>query len=220
MSRDDPPGPADLPPDDAGRPSNPRPLPRASSARRSRIPAIQPPPPPSGATEPDEVLDLSHLGTADDDERLRAIQEVVAHAKRVEIEVARAKPIESVPVRPFVLAALALPLLVITAYSWGARSAWLFGVAPTSRSVAVREAHLRYAMYLTAERVEAMRDSTGVLPTTVSDAWPTITYRAAGDSGYVLRGADTVAGALTLTSSEDPRAFLGDAAVALREPPR
>ena len=234
MSPADPPKPPKPPfppsPDDPqGRPASdprlPR-IPRTSSTRASRIPQIQPPPPPRPANPADvddEVLDLTDVGSAGDDERLRAIQDVVAHAKRIDIEVARARPMESWRARPIVLATLASLLFVFTAWSYGARPDWLFGPDPSRVAAERRLAHLRFAMTLAARRIGAHQESTGgQLPASlaeVGEGWPGITYRVAQDSALNL-SFELRADSLRYHSADDLAAFAAPAGAHLREPRR
>ena len=156
----------------------------------------------------------------DEDELLKQqlLADVVAHAKRETRAVMLAKAMESYASRPFIVAFFGLMALGITAYSYVTRSEWVFG-APVVVSQA-RESHLRFAMFLAAQRVSAWRDSTGgYLPQSldqVAEAWPGVTYHASGDTLFELRAQGDSGQVMTLRSDRDARAFVGLSPNALR----
>lgn len=155
----------------------------------------------------------------DDDEALKAqlLAEVVAHAKRETRAVMLAKVMESYGARPFIVTLLGLIALTITTYTYVARAEWVFG-APVAVSEQ-REGHLRFAMFLTTQRLLAYRDSNqGTLPGSlleVAEDWPGVTYRAFGDTLFELR-AQGDSGQMTLRSDRDASAFVGLSPTALR----
>jgi hypothetical protein len=156
----------------------------------------------------------------DDDEALKAqlLADVVAHAKRETRAVMMAKAIESFKTRPFIVAAVALMTLAVTAYSYTTRAEWVFG-APVAAS-AQREGHLRFAMFLAMQRVVAYRDANqGLLPGSlleVQEDWPGVTYRVSGDTLIELQSQGDSGQVMTLRSDRDARAFVGLSPNALR----
>lgn len=156
----------------------------------------------------------------DEDELLKQqlLADVVAHAKRETRAVMLAKAMESYASRPFIVAFFGLMALGITTYSYMTRSEWVFG-APVVVSQA-RESHLRFAMFLAAQRLSAYRDSTGgYLPQSldqVAEAWPGVTYHASSDTLFELRAQGDSGHVMTLRSDRDARAFVGLSPNALR----
>ena len=205
--------------------SNPPPPP----SRRSRAIPGQPPEKPlkrpvAGDVrhEPVEepVYNLDDAGETDDAIKDAIVREVVDHAARVTRAVELARPMESYRARPMVLALLAIISVTLASYTYVARPSWVFGLQAEHLPIEQRQAHVRYAMFLTAERVLAFRDSAGgVLPRTlhqVGAAWPGMTYRVEGDVFTLQARVDSTT-AIEYRSSRDPRAFLGQAGESLRE---
>ncbi len=89
--------------------------------------------------------------------------------------------------------------------------AWLFTPPPPAESVAVRDASLRIALYMTAQRITQYRAVHGRLPVTLKElnatVPPGINYRA-GDSTFVLDGNNEGV-ALRLRSTDSLPLFLG-----------
>jgi hypothetical protein len=156
----------------------------------------------------------------DEDELLKQqlLADVVAHAQRETRAVMLAKVMESYASRPFIVFFIGLVALGITTYSYLTRSEWVFG-APVAVSQA-RESHLRFAMFLAAQRVAAYRDSTGgYLPQSlqqVGETWPGMTFHASGDTLFELRAPGDSGQVMTLRSDRDARAFVGLSPNALR----
>jgi hypothetical protein len=156
----------------------------------------------------------------DPDEALKAqlIGEVVAHAKRETRAVMLARTMESFKTRPFIVAAIALVTVAVTAYSYTSRAEWVFG-APVAVS-AQRESHLRFAMFLAMQRVMSYREANqGLLPGSlleVQEDWPGVTYRVRGDTLIELEAQDDSGQPMTLRSDRDARAFVGLSPNALR----
>ena len=156
----------------------------------------------------------------DPDELLKQqlLADVVAHAKRETRAVMLAKVMESYASRPFIVFFIGLVALGITSYSYLTRSEWVFG-APVAVSLA-KESHLRFAMFLAAQRVSAYRDSTGgYLPQSlqqVGETWPGVTFHASGDTLFELRAPSDSGQVMTLRSDRDARAFVGLSPNALR----
>jgi hypothetical protein len=127
---------------------------------------------------------------------------------------------ESYRARPIVLAALAIPALLLALYTFVFRPEWVFGPKPASALTSRGEAHLRFAMFLVAQRLYAFRDSSGgQLPrrlVEIREDWPAIVYRKVDDSTFELRAAAATARPIVFRSDEDPRKFLGDSPTSLR----
>lgn len=190
-------------PPTAEDPSVARPLGPKRVTRSMRVPPAAKASP--AEMDPDELL------------KQQLLADVVAHAKRETRAVMLAKVMESYAGRPFIVAFLGLLALGITGYSYLTRAEWVFG-APVAVSQA-RESHLRFAMFLAAQRVAAYRDSTGgYLPQSleqVGESWPGVTLHASGDTLFDIR-AQGDSGQLMLRSDRDARAFVGLSPNALR----
>ena len=180
-------------------------------------------PKPAEPPPPIEVIDISDVGPTDDEARRRAVADVVAHARRIDLEIKRAKPIEYYRVRPTVLAVLAIPLLALCLHAYVTRAPWVFGPDPAAVAPAQRAAHLRFAMFLAAQRVTAHRAASGgTLPQSLAAAgeeWPGVDYSVVGDTLFQLTAAAPPGDTITYRSDEDLRAFLGTSARYLREAP-
>lgn len=87
--------------------------------------------------------------------------------------------------------------------------AWLFPRAP-KEPPALEEASLRVRMYIEIERIEHFRAAQGRLPATLLEAKGDTTglQYATGGEGYSLTGRNAEI-ALTYTSSQSPREFVG-----------
>ena len=173
---------------------------RPSSAVRKIVPE-----------NPDDiVLDLSLDDYSDETLKQQAIADVVDHAVRMTRAVTLARPMESWPWRPLILASLALLTLLFTLSTFIAFPDWVFGASPALMSAQRREASTRMAMYLTAERLLRYRDASGSLPVSLSDvgdSWNGITYTNFG--GAFLLQSRVGKENLVLHSEGDDRAFLG-----------
>ena len=171
---------------------------------------------------PSRTLPRGGAGELDPEERAKAeaLKAVVADAVAFEEAVAKATPMESWRTRPIVFAAIAVPCLAIYLYTAIARPEWVYGPDVARTAPAQREAHLRFAMVLMAERVNAYRVSTGALPETlleVGEDWRDIGYTVVDGTAYELRAAVDSTRAIVLQSSDDPVAFLGSSRRLLRE---
>ena len=156
---------------------------------------------------------------ADDIEKLEAIREVMEYAAHVTIQTALAKPMRSFRARPIVLGVTALLCIAVAAYTFTAEPDWVFGPSPAAASAAQRDAHLRYAMFLTAQRVEAMRDSAGQPPASLADIgedWSGLGYAVFDLGVFELRGR-MGGDEIVYKSGEDVRAFLKGARATLRQ---
>lgn len=119
---------------------------------------------------------------------------------------------------PAMMAAVLLAGWAFIAWIWLARPAFLFGPEPPPPpSAEVREASLRFALYLQRRRIEGYVAARGRLPSALPLAGPVedgVSYQRTGD-GYVLvgqRGDIT----LRLTSAMDADSFLGTSLETLR----
>jgi hypothetical protein len=170
----------------------------------------------------DIVLDLSLDDYSDESLKRQAIADVVDHAVRMTRALELARPMESWPWRPLILASLASLTLLFTLTTFLAFPDWVFGASPALMSAQRREASTRMAMYLTAERLLSYQDARGSLPvslTDVGDSWTggDINYSTFGGSFLLTSrvGNQTLA----LRSEDDRRAFLGLSPRYLRERP-
>lgn len=158
---------------------------------------------------------------ADELEKAQALRDVLEHAVEFTRAVSTARPMESYRSRPVVLAAIAIPSLLLCLYSFIARPDWVFGHDPARSSPARQEAHLRFAMFLVSQRLNAYRDAHGgALPQSlpeVGETWAHITYEILPDSGFELRALAGSGRPIALRSDQDARAFLGPSARHLRE---
>jgi hypothetical protein len=166
------------------------------------------------------VYSLDDAG-GDTDEAIKAaiVRDVVAHAERVTRAAELAKPMESYRARPMLLALLAIVSVAVAGYAYAARATWVFGPQLEQIPVAQREAHVRYAMYLTAGRILSFQDSTGSLPRTlreVGESWSGMSYQLDG-STFSLRARADSATPIEYRSTRDPRQFVGQAPDFLRE---
>jgi hypothetical protein len=88
---------------------------------------------------------------------------------------------------------------------------------------AQREAHLRFAMFLAAQRVTAHRTASGgTLPrslTAAGEEWPGVDYSVVGggDTLFQLTAFAPSGDTITYRSDEDLREFLGTSARYLRD---
>lgn len=157
---------------------------------------------------------------ADDIEKLEAIRDVMEYAAKVTRQYAVAKQMQSYRARPIALAALAVLILVLVVYTYLSEPDWVYGPEPVA-TVEERDAHLRFAMFLAAQRVESMRDSaTRVPPATlaqIGEDWSGLEYRVLDLGVFELRGRAANGDEIVYKSGEDLLAFLGDSRGWLRE---
>lgn len=158
--------------------------------------------------------------TVDDIEKLEAIRDVMEYAAKVTLETALAKPMRSYRARPIALGVLALLSLSLVAFTFLREPDWVFGPEPARVDPVEREAHLRYAMFLVAQRLESLRDSaTGSPPASLvetGDDWLGFDYRVLDLGVYELRARDAGGDEIVLKSGEDLSAFLRDGRKYLR----
>ena len=183
--------------------SVPRPLGPKRVTRSIPVPAAAKGP--AAEMDPDELL------------KQQLLADVVAHAKRETRAVMLARVMESYGARPFIVTLVAIVALIVTGYSYATRSDWVFG-APVAVS-AEREAHVRFAMFLAMNRIQAYHDANLVYPSSldeIGERWPGITYRAIGDTLVELQAQGDSGQVMTLRSDRDARAFVGLSPNALR----
>jgi hypothetical protein len=191
-------------------------------SRRSRT-AQAAPRPSETVPRPDDVAADIKPPTwehSDDAQREAALKDVVEGAARFTRAVELAKPMGSYRSRPIVLVVLAAVALAVGLYSLTAKPDWVYGPSPAQTRTAQGEAHIRFAMFLIAQRVNAHRIAhNGELPqslTEVGEDWPTIIYRKVDASNFELRSVDAAAPGITLRNDEDAVAFLGSSRRHLR----
>ena len=142
------------------------------------------------------------------------------YAARVTIQTALAKPMRSVRIRPIALGLLGLMAIVVAAFTFLSEPDWVFGPSPAAVEPARHEAHLRYAMFLAAQRIESLRDSTGAPPSSLAEIgedWSGLEYTVAGLGVFELRGRTPSGDEIAFKSGEDLAALLGDARSWLKE---
>jgi hypothetical protein len=149
----------------------------------------------------------------DDIQKLEAIRDVMDYAARVTIQTALAKPMRSIRARPIALGILALMSLAVTAFAFLAEPDWVFGPAPAGASAEERDAHLRYAMFLAAQRIESLRDSTGEAPPSlqaIGEDWSGLSYQPMELGGFELRGRTAAGDEIVFKSGESLAALVTD----------
>jgi len=164
------------------------------------------------------VLDLSEEA-ASELEKAEAIRDVMEHAVRVTRAVALAKEMKSWPLRPLALALVAVMSVTLGVYTFTAQADWAYGPDPASVPALRHDAHVRFAMYLTSQRLIAHQAATGVLPETLAELgeeWPGVEYVRA-DSSFTLRARAADGAPITLEPAGDLKAFLADSRLHLRE---
>lgn len=204
-------------PEDPGRgiPELPGDLPLAEAPRN----------PPSGAFVTSRNADIWDLSApaeeADDLVKEMVVREVLEHARRETRAVELARPMTSVRGRPIALGVLAVLALTLAIHSWVARPEWVFGPNPARVSPGRQAAHLRFAMYLVARRVDGYRARhDGVAPPSLRETGERIggvSYARMDSTTFELR-ARTGDSTIVYRSTHGAEAFLGASARFLREP--
>lgn len=182
------------------------------------------PPPPDWRTGPDGYISQSMdqppkrpsgqggpptpppSGTHDRQALLKAFQDVV---KGESDRSSHGLPVPEVPSSRAPFWIVSLTTLTVAAALLIGQPEWLFPRAPKEPPV-LEEASLRVRMYVEIERIEQFRATQGRLPATLLEAKGDTTglqYSAGGD-GYSLTGRNAGI-ALTYTSSQSPREFVG-----------
>lgn len=159
--------------------------------------------------------------SVEDIEKLEAIRDVMEYAARVTVQTALAKEMKSFRARPILLGILATLSLALAAFTFTAEPDWVFGPSTASASPALRDAHLRYAMFLAVQRLESSRDSvTREPPATLAEVgedWSGFEYRVLGLGVFELRARGASGDEIVFKSGEDLKALLGDGRRRLRE---
>lgn len=153
-------------------------------------------------------------------DRALALRDVMDHAVRVQRENADAPLGTS---RRLLLGlAICVPLLAFSAYSLAARPEFIWGP-----SVAIpaeqRDAGVRMALFLLAQRIEAARAARGDYPVSlaeIGEAGAGVEYRLFGDTLFELRDASDAASGIVYRSNENPARFLGDSPMKIQGRPR
>ena len=173
------------------------------------------------APEPVKPIPLPAGEVASELVKAQVLKEVVESAARFTLSVRLAKQMQSYRARPIVLAALAIPCLLLGVYTFIARPEWVFGPNPARLAPDQREGHLRFAMFLLAQRLHAYREANGgQLPAALADVgeeWPGIEYRNVDGSMFELRGKDPSTPLLVYRSYDDPTTFAGGSRQFLRQ---
>jgi len=168
----------------------------------------------SGAGAPD----------VDDIEKLEAIRDVMEYAAHVTIQTALAKPMRSYRARPIMLGVTALLCLALTAYTFLSEPDWVFGPQPSAVTAAEHDAHLRFAMFLAAQRIQSMRDSaTGAAPASlaqIGEDWSGLQYQALDLGEFELRARAADGDEIVFKSGEDLGALVKDVRPWLRRTAR
>lgn len=116
--------------------------------------------------------------------------------------------------RRVTVAALSLLLLGASVYSWLARPEHIWGPTGRAESPVIDRASARLAMFVIAQRVEAVRGQTGHYPLSLGDIGEPgygVRYDLLGDTGFVLR-ADASGEAIEYRSTQPLEEFLGRSA--------
>lgn len=148
----------------------------------------------------------------DDVAKQLALRDVMEYAVRVTRETVEAKPMKSWRSRPIVLTAVASLSVVLCTYTFLGRPEWIYGPDPVRLEPVRRDAYLRYALYLTSQRVAEYRSRRGALPASLAEAgpaWAGITYRVISDSVFELRVAPDSGIAIVFRSDQSLPDFLG-----------
>jgi hypothetical protein len=155
----------------------------------------------------------------DEVEKQLALRDVMEYAVRETRAVATAKHLTSWRSRPIILAALAIPLALLSAFSLIAKPEFIYGPSPASVPAARRAAETRFALYLVAQRVLAYRETQSRLPESLvaaGEEWDGISYRVVNDSVFELRSVGDSARAVVYRSNERVDPFLGGSVTMLR----
>ena len=159
----------------------------------------------------------------DEVEKQLALRDVMEHAVRETRAVATARPMQSYRTRPIFLAVVAVATSLSCALVFILRPDSVFGPDPAAVSAAQREAHMRFAMYLTTQRVLEYREFYRRLPPSLEamgENWEGISYRAVNDSVFELRAPGDSGKALVLRSDQRLDPFLGTSLNMIRRRPR
>jgi hypothetical protein len=170
--------------------------------------SLPPRPPERPASVPPR---LSKPATQADIDRALALRDVMDHAVRVQREISEAKPLHRSG-RVVAALALCIPLLAFCIYSFVARPDFIWGTAVTLPP-AQREANGKVALFLLAQRLEAIRAERGEYPESLRDIGEEaagLQYRLVADSVFELRFKPDSASEIVFRSNENAAQFLGD----------
>lgn len=148
---------------------------------------------------PDEPRpDQEHVDVSSEEERSRTLSEVLAHEeRRAQARLRGSREMKKQQRGLGVRHGVFLIALVATAYVWLAAPAWATIDRPEPPTPAHREASLRLAIYLQAQRIEMYRTENGHLPETLDETGPPlpgIRYTRTPRGTYHLDGRnDTLA---------------------------
>ncbi len=167
---------------------------------------------PSGhtaGTEPKAGADL---------ERALILRDVMDHAVSAQREVTAPRSLGSRRGRIILAACLCVPAVALSAYSWIAKPAFIWGPAPRAVPPAEADAMSRFALYMFAQRLEMYRLDEGFYPSSLDaldEDTPGIRYELVGDTAFVLT-MQREGKVLTLASTDDFEAFLGQSISIMR----
>ena len=135
------------------------------------------------------------------------------HAVRAHRDFIEARPWAKSRARLIWTSLLCIPLIALCLYSWVARPEFIWG--PSARSVTPqrRDANLRFAMFLLAQRVASFRKTGGSFPASLAamgETMPGVSLRVLSDSIFELRATEN-GNSIVYRSDESPSVFLGDA---------
>lgn len=154
---------------------------------------------------------LSKPATQAEVERALALRDVMDHAVRVQREISEAKPLYGSK-RVVAAMVICLPLLAFCIYSFVVRPDFIWG-ARAALPLPQRDANARVALFMLAQRLEAIRAERGGYPESLAEIGeeaPGITYTVTGDSVFELRFRADSTAEVVYRSTEDAARFLGD----------
>jgi len=148
------------------------------------------------------------------------LRDVMDHAVRVKREISEAKPLHRS--RGLLVLGVCLPLLAFSAYSFLARPAFIWGT-PSVIAPEQRDAGARVALFLLAQRLEAVRAARGDYPRSlaeIGEGTSGVEYRVSGDTLFELRVRTDSTSVLVFRSNDDAARFLGDSPTKIQGRPR
>jgi hypothetical protein len=152
-----------------------------------------------------------------------ALRDVMWHAVRERTAVTMARPIRSYRSRPIILAAIAVPAVILCAYALIAKPDFIYGPDPTAVPAVRREAYTRFAMFLLAQRLSGYRATARRLPESLEAAgenWEGITYKVLSDSVFELRARGDSGKQIVLRSDQRVDPFLGTSVSMIKRRPQ
>jgi hypothetical protein len=124
-------------------------------------------------------------------DRAMALRDAVAQAMESEQSFKRKPTSEVSRARMVALLAVMIPLLALSAYTWLARPASIWGPPLSSKPQAESEANLRAAMFFLGMRLDSYREEQGFYPASLDvlgETLPGVSYELVTDSTFELRG--------------------------------